>query len=130
MKTIALMLASCLFLTSCAVGHHYYDEDWNGSRFYETKSGDRIKVMADGTVWRGDKKLGVVEKKGPDWDLSAYDIQPAYTRCYNPVHWDQTIPCESYLLTPLVALGQAALILAYLALLIGFSALNGLTIKT
>jgi hypothetical protein len=122
------MLALCFFLASCAFNHHYYDEDWNGSRFYETKSGDRIKVMVDGTVWRGDEKLGVARKKGADWDVSAYDIQPAYNRCYNLIHWDQTVACEQYLLAPLAAIGPLVVGLAYLVLAIGFLALDGVTI--
>ena len=97
MKPIAVILTLCFFLASCATGHHYYDRDQDGTRYYETKDGKKIQVTADGVVsGEGGQKLGVVQKKGADWDLSGYEIQPSYSRCIDLFDWDESVPCLEY----------------------------------
>jgi len=91
------MLALCFFLTSCATGHHYYDEDSDGTRYYETLKGKTIQVTADGIVYGEDgQKLGEAKKLAKDWDLSAYEIEPSYSRCIDILYWDETVPCWEY----------------------------------
>ena len=97
MKIVASMLVLCFFLTSCATGHHYYDEDWDGTRYYETKKGEKIHVTADGTVYDADgRKLGVVEQGAKDWDLWAYEMQPSHSRCIDLFDWNESVPCWEY----------------------------------
>jgi hypothetical protein len=96
-KALSIMLALCFFLTSCATGHYYYDVDRDGTRYYETMKGEKIKVTVDGEVYGEDgRKLGVATKLAKDWNLSAYEMDPSYSRCIDILYWDETVPCWAY----------------------------------
>jgi hypothetical protein len=87
----------CFFLTSCATGHHYYDRDQDGTRYYETKNGKKIHVTTDGMVYgEGGQKLGEAMQLAKDWDVSAYEVQPSYSRCIDLFDWDESVPCWEY----------------------------------
>lgn len=96
-KAFSCLLALCFFLTSCATGHQYYDRDQDGTRYYETMKGKTIHVTADGVVFGSDgQQLGEVGKNGADWDLSAYEVQPSYSRCVDLFDWEESVPCWGY----------------------------------
>lgn len=97
MRAVALMLAVSFSLTSCAPSHHYYDEVSDGTRFYETMTGKKIHVTVDGEIYGEDgQKLGVARKGHEDWNLSAYEIDPSYSRCINLSDRNKTVPCWEY----------------------------------
>ena len=97
MKSIAIILTMSVFLTSCATGQHYYDQDRDGTRYYETKNGEKIHVTPDGIVYGAcGQKLGVVKKGAKDWELSAYGVQPTDSRCINLFARDDTVSCWAY----------------------------------
>ncbi len=96
-KALSITLAMCFFLTSCATGHHYYDEDSDGTRYYETLKGKKIQVTVDGEIYGEDgQKLGEAVKYAKDWELSQYEIDPSYSRCINLFAWEETVPCWGY----------------------------------
>ena len=91
------MLALCFFLTSCATGHQYYDVDQNGTRYYETITGEKIQVTVDGEIYGEDgQKLGMSQRLTKDWDLPGYEVQPSNSRCIDLFAWEESVPCWAY----------------------------------
>jgi hypothetical protein len=79
MKAIAWITASVFFLTGCASGPLYYNELSNGTRYYQTRTGQLVAVDKNGLVVEAPVMYGAghrkqLPKKGDDWDLSGYDI--------------------------------------------------------
>jgi len=86
MKTLILLTLSLLFLTGCTMGTLYYHEQSDGTRYYQTRAGQLVVVDKDGLVTQapGLKSrayISHVQKKGDDWDLSAYDVVAPSGRC-------------------------------------------------
>lgn len=86
MKTLILLTLSLFFLTGCAMGTLYYHERSDGARYYQTRAGQLVVVNKDGLVTQapGLKSrayISHVQKKGDDWDLSAYDVVEPSGRC-------------------------------------------------
>ncbi len=70
---------SAFLLAGCAAGPPlYYHERPDGTRYYQTITGQLVRVDKDGWVteapvmYRGYRKQ--LQKKGYDWDLSAYGV--------------------------------------------------------
>jgi hypothetical protein len=79
MKAIAWIMASVFFLTGCASGALYYNELSDGTRYYQTRTGQLVAVDKDGLMLEAPAMYGAghrkqLQKKGDDWDLSGYDI--------------------------------------------------------
>ena len=79
MKALAWLLASGFFLAGCGGSLPlYYHERPDGTRYYQTVTGQLVRVDKDGRVleapvmYRGYKKQ--LQKRGDDWVLSAYDV--------------------------------------------------------
>jgi hypothetical protein len=86
MKTLALLTLSLFFLAGCTMGTLYYHERSDGARYYQTRAGQLVVVNKDGLVTQapGLKSrayISYVQKKGDDWDLSAYDVVEPSGRC-------------------------------------------------
>jgi hypothetical protein len=79
MKALAWLLASGFMLAGCAAGPPlYYHEGPDGTRYYETVTEQLVRVDKNGRVVEAPVMYGgyrkQLQKKGDDWDLSAYDV--------------------------------------------------------
>ena len=79
MKTWARIIAGVLFLAGCAAGPPlYYHERSDGTRYYVTRTGALVAVAKDGRVVEApvmyEGMYRTLQRKGDDWDLSAFDI--------------------------------------------------------
>jgi hypothetical protein len=79
MKAVARIMASMFFLAGCASGSLYYHERSDGTRYYQTRTGQLVAVDKDGLVLEAPVMYGAgykkrLQKKGDDWDLTGYDI--------------------------------------------------------
>lgn len=86
MKTLVSLMLSILSLTGCTIGTLYYHERSDGARYYQTRAGQLVVVAKDGWVLqtpglKGRASITYVQKKGDDWDLSAYDVVEPSGRC-------------------------------------------------
>ena len=75
----------------CNTSRLYFHEDPDGARYYETKSGEVLRVTPKGAVYKGALQIGktglvatyndtdgVVVR---DWDLKSYDVVPPSGYC-------------------------------------------------
>src|SRR5437870_11646971 len=79
MKAVAWIMASVFFLAGCASGPLYYHERSDGTRYYQTKTGQLVAVDKNGGVLEAPVMYGAgyrkrLQNKGADWDVSGYDI--------------------------------------------------------
>ncbi len=80
MNAVAWIMASVFFLAGCATsGTLYYHERSDGTRYYQTQTGQLVAVDKNGWVVESPVMYGAgyrkqLRKKGNDWDLSGYDI--------------------------------------------------------
>ena len=78
MKTLAWILASGFLMTGCAGPPLYYHERSDGTRYYQTITEQLVRVDKNGWVVEAPVMYGgyrkQLQKKGDDWDLSAYDV--------------------------------------------------------
>src|SRR3989442_9206550 len=79
MKAVAWIMAGMFFLAGCASGPLYYHERSDGTRYYQTRTGQLVAVDKNGVVLEAPVMYGAgyrkrLQKKGADWDVSGYDI--------------------------------------------------------
>jgi hypothetical protein len=79
MKALVWMLVSAFFVTGCAAGPPlYYHERSDGTRYDQTRTEQLVRVNKEGRVAEAPAMYGgyrkQLQKKGDDWDLSAYDV--------------------------------------------------------
>ena len=79
MKALAWIMAGVFFLSGCASGSLYYHERSDGTRYYQTRTGQLVAVDKSGLVVEAPVMYGAgyvrhLQKKGADWDLTGYDI--------------------------------------------------------
>jgi hypothetical protein len=79
MKAVAWIMAGMFFLAGCASGPLYYHERSDGTRYYQTRTGQLVAVDKNGVVLEAPVMYGAgyqkrLQKKGTDWDVTGYDI--------------------------------------------------------
>ena len=79
MKATAWFMTTVFLLTGCASGSLYYHERSDGTRYYQTRTGQLVAVAKNGEVLEAPVMYGAgykkqLQKKGDDWDLTGYDI--------------------------------------------------------
>ena len=78
MNALIWIMASMFFLAGCGGPPLYYHERSDGARYYQTVTKQLIRVDKDGRVveapvrYSGTRKQ--LQKKGDDWDVSAFDV--------------------------------------------------------
>ena len=116
MKATAWFMTTVFLLTGCASGSLYYHERSDGTRYYQTRTGQLVAVAKNGEVLEAPVMYGAgykkqLQKKGDDWDLTGYDIvePPGYCQellsrraesCLNRI-WE---PVALVLMTPILTL--------------------------
>src|SRR3989441_11636025 len=86
MKAVAWIMAGMFFLAGCASGPLYYHERSDGTRYYQTRTGQLVAVDKNGVVLEAPVMYGAgyrkrLQKKGTDWDVTGYDIVQPPGRC-------------------------------------------------
>jgi hypothetical protein len=90
MRSILLTALAALLL-GCETSRLYFHEDKEGVRYYETKTGEVLRVTPKGAVYRGGQQVGKATLLGTynesagvvvrDWDLKAYEVVPPSGYC-------------------------------------------------
>src|SRR2546427_10936106 len=86
MKAVAWIMAGMFFLAGCESGPLYYHERSDGTRYYQTRTGQLVAVDKNGVVLEAPVMYGAgyrkrLQKKGTDWDVTGYDIVQPPGRC-------------------------------------------------
>src|SRR2546427_13059604 len=86
MKAVAWIMAGMFFLAGWASGPLYYHERSDGTRYYQTRTGQLVAVDKNGVVLEAPVMYGAgyrkrLQKKGTDWDVTGYDIVQPPGRC-------------------------------------------------
>src|SRR3989441_11177636 len=86
MKAVAWIMAGMFFLAGCASGPLYYHERSDGTRYYQTRTGQLVAVDKNGVVLEAPVMYGAgyrkrLQKKDTDWDVTGYDIVQPPGRC-------------------------------------------------
>jgi hypothetical protein len=86
-----LLSVLAALLPGCETSRLYFHQDKDGTRFYETKKGEVLRVTPTGVVYRGAEKVGKATLLGTynvsagvvvrDWDLKAYEVVPPSGYC-------------------------------------------------
>jgi hypothetical protein len=100
------MLATATVLTclvsGCESYRMYFHENSDGTRYYETKTGEVLRVTPAGVVYKGEQRLGKTSVLStyadgfvvPDWDLRSYDVVPPSGHCSSMFQEEpQPVPC-------------------------------------
>src|SRR2546422_9249810 len=79
MKATAWLLTTVFLLPGSASGSLYYHERSDGTRYYQTRTGQLVAVAKNGEVLEAPVMYGAgykkqLQKKGDDWDVTGYDI--------------------------------------------------------
>ena len=85
----ATAVAWLSLLSGCESYRMYFHETSDGTRYYETKAGEVIRVTPRGLVYKGEERLGKTSVLStyadgfvvPDWDLKQYDVVPPSGHC-------------------------------------------------
>jgi len=103
-------LSACLLgLLNLGCTRQYFHENQAGDRYYQTASGDILRVNRNGYVLKGTESIGTVPKgeKG-DWDLRGYQVVPPSGHCLSLLN-DDVSPTPCYALIweyPLIILAS------------------------
>jgi len=103
-------LSACLVgLLSLGCSRQYFHESQSGDRYYQTASGDILRVNRNGYVLKGTESIGTVQKgAGGDWDLHGYQVVQPSGHCLSVLN-DEVSPTPCYALVweyPLVILAS------------------------
>jgi hypothetical protein len=89
--TAVLVPALAALLLGCETSHLYFHQDKDGARYYETKTGEVLRVTTKGAVYRGTQRIGKAALLGTynetagvvvrDWDLKTYEVVPPSGYC-------------------------------------------------
>jgi len=116
MGSAGLLLLLVISLSGCT--HRYFHEGPAGDRYYQTASGEIIRVGRSGFVWKDSEHLGVVRKDPgeSDWNLHGYDVVEPSGHCISALSEEiQPTPCWAllwqvplqFLAAPFVAMQDA-----------------------
>ena len=87
----------------------YFHESQAGDRYYQTASGEILRVNRNGYVLKGAESIGTVQKgEGGDWDLHGYQVVSPSGHCLSLLN-DDVSPTPCYALVweyPLVILAS------------------------
>src|SRR2546425_12741607 len=97
MKAVAWIMAGMFFLAGCASGPLYYHERSDGTRYYQTRTGqlvaeDKNGVVLDAPVMHGAGHRKRHPKKGHDWEVTRYDIFHPPRRCIDSLYHRRHAP--------------------------------------
>src|SRR3989475_8936959 len=86
MKAVAWIMAGMFFLAGCESGPLYYHERSDGTRYYQTRTGQLVAVDKNGVELEAPVMYGAgyrkqLQKKDTDWDVTGYDIVQPPGRC-------------------------------------------------
>jgi len=110
-------LSACQLTGMCALvlmvgmgcARQYFHESQAGDRYYQTASGDILRVNRNGYVLKGTESIGTVQKReGGDWDLRGYQVVSPSGHCLSALS-DDVSPTPCYALIweyPLVILAS------------------------
>lgn len=105
----SLVAAAVIVLLSffgCDSFRMYFHEASDGSRYYETKNGEVLRVTPEGSVYKGGERIGkasmgAVYTEGTlvrDWNLTPFEVVPPSGHCASLFEEDlQPVPCWTQL---------------------------------
>ena len=81
---VVILPAFALLALGCNTSRLYFHEDSNGVRYYETKSGEVLRVTTKGAVYKGARQIGKASLVATyndtdgivvrDWDMKSYEV--------------------------------------------------------
>ena len=88
---VVALPALVLLVLGCNTSRLYFHEASNGVRYYETKSGEVVRVTPKGAVYKGDLQIGKASLVATyddadgvvvrDWDMKSYEVVPPSGYC-------------------------------------------------